>query len=276
MQKTGFKFRSSKPTERNEIVQLLSRNFENVPEYWNWKYLANPNIDPSLLMVVEKEGKIVGCGCWLPRILKISGRLEVNSLMAAHITIDREFRKQGLGEKLVESIRTTKAFKKNVSVVSLSLILEAPLYKNYYKRITKHIPVSKSTIVYAKFLTCKQLRKQIDALNKKIQSRSELALSFSKLNLAVRFLLKGAPPFLIRFSTEGIQLKEGETALTGESFSLTVKGDFMFVKEMTEGCKGIVGLITGLLRRKIGLRGNPMSLPKLYKAYKLIKKAYQT
>lgn len=269
----NLKFRQSKPEELGTMVQLMGRTFENTPEYWNWKYLSNPTISSSLLMIIEDDKRIVGCGCWLSRPLRVSSQLEVNSLLASHITIDPEHRKRGLGSKLVESIRTTKAFEDGGYSVSLALILEAPLYKNFYKRITRHVPVSESTIVYAKFLTCAMLRKRFDFLNRKIQSRPEILAQLAKLGLSIRFLLKGSVPFTIRFSEKGIELEE--EGFVEKDASFTVEGDFMFIKEISEGAKDAKGVIAGYFKGKLGLRGNPLRLPKLYKVYKLIKKAYQ-
>jgi GNAT superfamily N-acetyltransferase len=268
----NLKFRQSKPEELNTVVRLMGRTFENTPEYWNWKYLSNPTISSSLLMIIEEDKTIVGCGCWLPRHLKVSSQLEVDSLLASHITIDPEHQRRGLGSKLVESIRTTKAFEDGGYSVSLALILEAPLYKNFYKHITRHVPVSESTIVYAKFLTCAMLRKRFDFLNRKIQSKPEILAQLAKLRLSICLLLKGSVPFTIRFSEKGIELEEG---LVETDASFTVKGDFMFIKEISEGTKDAKGMIAGYFKGKLGLRGNPLRLPKLYKVYKLIKKAYQ-
>lgn len=274
LEKDAFDIHPSKPNELIEIVRLLNRNFENSPEYWNWKYVSNPTIDPSLILVVENGKKIVGCGCWLPRTLKISSQLEINSILASHITVDREYRKHGIGKLLVESIRTSQASAYKKYSISLSLILESPLYQNFYKRITAHVPVSNSTTVYAKFLTCEMLKKRIDFLNKKIQSKPKIGSELSKLSLSIRFSLKGAPPFILRFTEKGIELKE-EYLADKTKTSYTVKGDFMFLKDLSEGSRSISALIVGTLKRKIGLRGNPLFLFKLYKAYKLMKKAYR-
>lgn len=276
LEKANFRFRLSKPDELDAIVQLMERTFQNTPKYWNWKYVSNPTISSSLFMVVEDNGKIVGCGCWLPRHLKVSSQIEVNSLLASHIAIDPEYQKHGLGSKLVESIRTTKAFKDGGYAVSLALILEAPRYKNFYKRITKHVPVSESTAVYAKFLTCEVLRKRISFLNNKIQSKPEIVSQLTKLDLPIYFLLKGSTPFTLTFSERGIELKEEEKALAQRGASFTVKGDFMFIKEISEGAKDMKGIVVGYLKGKIRLRGNPLRLLRLYRAYKLIKKAYQS
>lgn len=275
METEGFTFRPSKQLEQNEILELLKKNFEMPPEYWRWKYIDNPTVDPSLNMVVEKDGKIIGCGCWLPRSLRISNKLELNSLMAAHVAIDQEFRKYGLGRKLIESIRTTRAFEKNDSVLILALILQAPTYKNYFKHITHHTQISDSTIIYTKLLTLRQLIRQIENINKKILAKPENASALSKLELSIRFRLIGAPPFVVRFLSKGIQLDEESSEMIHKKVTFTVKGGLMFIKEMAEGSRSITNLINGLIRRKIVLSGNPFRLYRLYKAYKLIRSSYQ-
>ena len=107
-----FKFRLSEPAELNEIVELLKKNFEMPLEYWKWKYLENPSINDSLIVVAERAGRIIGCGCWLPRSMKIADELEINSLIAAHLTVEPEYRKHGLGKKLIDYLRVDESLRK--------------------------------------------------------------------------------------------------------------------------------------------------------------------
>mgnify|MGYP000667708838 CR=1 FL=1 len=274
MENQEFILHPSKSTEREEIVQLLRRNFENPPDYWNWKYIKNPTIDSSLILVIKKKQKIVGCGCWLHRTLKISGQLEISSLQTAHLAIDREFQKSGLGKRLLLSMQNASSFNKKGAAICLAVILDNYLYKNFYRRISRHIPISESTAVYAKFLACDQLKKQLEKMNKVILSKPELASSLSKMNLSIRCVLKGAPSFVIQTSANGLEMKEINSTFIGENASFTIRGDFMFVKELIEGYYGISSLFFQLLRNKIALIGNPFSLPKLYRLYKIAKSAY--
>jgi hypothetical protein len=60
--------------EDEEEVRQLTKNVFNIfldGEFWIWKYKLNPSFNPSLVMVAERDGVIIGCNHWLLRNFKL-------------------------------------------------------------------------------------------------------------------------------------------------------------------------------------------------------------
>jgi len=269
----GLSIRSSTKDEAPKLIELFSKSFEHPEEFWRWRYLSNPFLDPYLVLAVEKGGKIIGCGYWMPRNLKISSRLTVSSLLAAYVFVDSEHRGKGIGRALLESMRSLRVYEKNKSIVCTALVQDAGLYKDFYRSTTKDVPFCDSTATYYKFLNCSEIKKRVNELNQKLKTRNDLHNQFSKLKLRILFLLRGAPPFVLEMLGAKMSVEENVDSKIEKFHGLVVKGDLSFALSFIDGEKGIGSLIKAMFTGSLVVKARLKDMYAVYRFSKLLRQA---
>ena len=105
---------------------------------WFWKYRLNPNFDNSLVVIAEKDGKLVGSNYWLLRDLKLSSNTQVKAALGADIAVHPDYRGQGIGTELIRFPRLSGAFKEKGILVSY-MFGRPELNKRFYSPAAGYI-----------------------------------------------------------------------------------------------------------------------------------------
>jgi len=107
--KLEYRLRTYRDDDEAAIVELFKLgigrpNIERASiEGWNWRYRLDPNFDPSLILVAEKDGKIIGCMTTTIRDLKIGSSLKVKAA-SGDIVVHPDYRRRGIATALVHKL----------------------------------------------------------------------------------------------------------------------------------------------------------------------------
>jgi len=259
-------FNSKDEEDLKQLIENVFRDFLN-GKYWDWKYKFNPDFDPSLVAIAEKNGKIIGCNHWLLRRLKISALTEVKAVLGADIAVRPEYRGRGIGKSLLLFLRSSKAIRDKGAVLSY-MFADPNLSKSFYGPAAGYIPAPTTTISYFKLLSWSKLKNNIKAVNEKIKHESK---RLEKLNLKILFQLSGAPQLLLKLSKKGIE--DGETDL--QNADVIVIGDLSTLAVL-KGREGrIRNLLKALLTRKLKIKGGLFSILKFYRSFWLVEEIFR-
>ena len=270
--KEKFEYYYRKFAEGDEpaVIKLVNEAFPNFLEgdFWVWKYRLNPDFDPSLVVVAEKDGQVVGCNHWLVRDFKLSGYLKVKASLGADITVRPEHRGHGVGKALLRFFRVSEAFKEK-GVILTYMFADRDLGRRLYGPAVGYVVAPNSTTMYKKFLNCQRVKERFQLVNEAIQSRKGLQTELNGLNMRILFRLRGAPVFSINLASNQVDLVEGEL----DGADAIVEGDFPLFSSAMEGKGGTSGLIKALLTRKLRVKKGKWKIFKLFKVFKVFKLA---
>lgn len=245
-----------------ELVENAFRGFLN-GKYWDWKYKLNPNFEPSLVAVAEKNGKIVGCNHWLIRELKISGSTEVKAVLGADIAVSPEYRGRGIGKSLLLVLRSSQAIRDKGVILSY-MFADPNLSKHFYKPVAGYISAPTTTVSYFKLLSWRKLKDRIKILNKIKRKRLE------KLDLKIRFHLFGAPQLLLELNKNGVRVSERNF----RNANVTIISDLSTLSILKEKKNRKRNLIRALLTGKLKIKGSFFSLFRFYRSFWLIEEIF--
>jgi GNAT superfamily N-acetyltransferase len=262
-----YSYRHLREKDEKALNDLLKTGFpiflEN--DYWNWKYKRNPYFDPSLVVLAEEDGKVVGCNHWLPRELKLSHQLKVKSALAGDLLVHREHRGKGVAAGLLGALRSSDSVKKN-NILLIYMFAPLKLNKRLYAPVAGYVAAPNSTSTYKKFFSCRELKERIDLINNRIRTDKDLIKKLQGLEMSILFRLTGLPVFTLDFNSEGLYLKESEA----KNPDVVIEGCLPLSSAIIEGTMGVGclldSLITGRLRVKKGL----LKTFKLRKAFRVI------
>jgi len=267
-----YSYRQFLESDEPAVIRLVKNTFPGFlkGDFWVWKYRSNPDFDPSLVVVAEKNGEVVGCNHWLVRDLKLSSSLEVRAALGADVVVHPEHRGHGIGTQLLRFLRLSRAFKKKGIVISY-MFGNPKLSKRFYKPAAGYVAAPNSTITYKKLLNCRELKEEFQRVNDLIKSRKELQTKLEGLKMRVLFRLKGAPNFTINIKSEGVYLEEGK----GENPDVVVEGSLPLFSSMMEAKKGGWGLAKAWLTGKLKIRKGLLKAFKILKAFKVFQLAFR-
>ncbi len=134
-------------------------------KYWKWKYPLNPGFNPSLVVVAEKDGRIVGCNHWLQRKLKIGPTSEIDAGLAGDIAVNPDFRNMGVGKALLKFVRTANPSKR---YPIMYMFANPELRKRFHSPVAGYVPAPDGTVAYTKILNWKKVRQNVSSFNQKI------------------------------------------------------------------------------------------------------------
>lgn len=259
-----FLCRAFSDKDAENVQQLVETVFEDFlnGKYWEWKYKLNPNFDPSLVAVAEKNGRIIGCNHWLFRKLKLSGSVEAEAFLCADIVVSAQFRGRGIGKSLLLFLRRTGAIENTGSVLSY-MFTDTNLGKRLYGPVAGYIPAPTNTILYFKLLSWSKLKNNLKAVNKKLKREKERLEKLSKLDLKVAFQISGAPPLLLELGKNGVKSSKRDF----KNANITVISDLstLAIFKRKKGRKR--SLIKALLTRKLKIRGSLSDILKFYRSF---------
>jgi len=252
--------RSYQDKDKDDIRKLVGGVFQNFLEgkYWDWKYYLDPDFDPSLVAVAEKDGKIIGCNHWLMRRFKISRSVQVNAFLGADIAVAPEYRGRGIGKSLLLFLRSSEAIAKKEATLSY-MFADIGLSKGLYEPVAYYITVPTATVSYFRLSSWKKLMGRLSIINSRVENEKRLFEELSKTNLRILFLLSGAPPILIETSNGHVEARETDL----KDPCITITSDFLTMTVLKEKKGRMRNIMKALIRRKLKVKGSFFNLLRL-------------
>lgn len=271
MKKLEYSYRKFAEADEPELINLVKKAFPSFLKgnFWVWKYKLNPNFDPSLVVVAEKDGQVVGCNHWLARDFKLSADLKVKASLGGDIIVSPEHRGHKVGKALLSFFRTSKAFKEK-GIILTYMFADPALSRRFHQPAVGYVSAPDSTTTYTKFLNSRRLTEKFQVVNDAIQSRSDLQQKINGLNMRILFRLRGAPVFSINLADKRVEFAEGDL----ESPDTVIEGDFTLFSSAIEGKVGLSGLVNCLLTRKLKITKGKLKIFSLFKVFKVFKIAW--
>jgi len=237
-------------------------------EYWNWKYPLNPGFDPSLVVVAEKDGRIVGCNHWLQRRFKIDSAREVVAGLGADVAVAPDFRNMGVGKALLKFVRTANPSKR---YEVMYIFADPELAKRFHSPVAGYVPAPDRTVAFTKILNWVKVRQNVSSFNKKISEGS------AKLSLggevSVLFRVASAPPLVLDVRRGGVEVYEKEAA-SARRADVTIIGDVMTLGGVKEGGSGVWPMLKALLTGRLKLRGKPWKFWSVYRNFWVFREVF--
>jgi predicted N-acetyltransferase YhbS len=253
-----------------ELLRIDFTSFRN-PGYWVWKYKNNPDFDMALVIIAEKEGKIVGCNHWIARELKISKNIQITAALAGDLLVRPDHRGYGIAAELLRAMRSSYAVQKK----GLSLTyMFAPLKLNnrLYEPVAGYVRAPNSTLTYRKMFNCHQMAEKVSELNSRIKEKPTLKRELGKLRVTVLFKITGSPPFALLFKPDGISLNEN----TIEAPDIVIQGLLPLSSAIFEGKLNSKSLMWSFITGKLKIRRGITKILKLRRGVQLLHKASTT
>ncbi|MGB9183560.1 MAG: GNAT family N-acetyltransferase [Solirubrobacteraceae bacterium] len=106
----AFEIRAYKPEDEPQVLDLLQAAFGGWPseveaqrpaELFRWKHMESP-FGPSILLVAEASGAVIGFQAWLRWRLRAAGRT-FHGLRAVDLAVDAEHRRRGVYAALIRA-----------------------------------------------------------------------------------------------------------------------------------------------------------------------------
>jgi len=263
-QNPDYSLRFFEDKDENEVIKLVTSTFEAVSrDQWLWKYARNPHFDRSLVFVAEDNGRIIGCMHYLPRELKITGSLAIKGALGADFAVDPDYRQRGVGSSILKFSRSSKALEKKGIAVTYGFVDYNRA--GFYRRNIDSVIMPLSIAVFRKFFDTSPIEKRLPSLDKPTNEGNKRVVGdLRETNMSVVFRLKGIPIFTLNIRDGNISVDKRETS----DPDLTIGGDPYFLESVFVGSKGVLGLVVGMLRGKIRIRGGLRKILDFYKVTK--------
>jgi len=259
-----YKCRSYQCDDEEQVRALVKNVFGDFldGEFWNWKYKFNPDFDPDLVMVAEKDGVIVGCNHWLLKDFLLSPSLETKAVLGADIAVDPVCRSQGVGKTLLHSLRSSEGLKvKQPSFVFM--FADPSLAKVFHNPKGGYFPAPDQTVFYLKIINWKKLESNAHEFNEQIAAgKFEGRLSGIKLNIL--FKISNAPKLLFSITERGVAIGEKAEGSV-EKPDVTITADLDTLQKVGARKRRYLNMFKALLIGKLRVRGKPKSLIALYR-----------
>jgi len=264
--------RSLDTRDEEEVKRLVKNAFREFldGEYWDWKYKQNPDFDPSLVMVAEKDGRVIGCDHWLLKDLRLSPTLEVKAVLGADIVVNPEFRGKGVGKALLVSLRYSETVKRKNPVI-IYMFADVNLAQNFYTPTGGYIPPLDRTASYIKILNWRKVKENAKLLNEEIRAgkfRSRLA----GFELKVLFKIVNAPSLCFHIAEDGIQVSEGDEC--PETADIVVRSDLATLQKMNCKRGRKTNLFRAALTGQLKFRGKTSKLLSFYRNLWIIEQLF--
>jgi GNAT superfamily N-acetyltransferase len=237
-------------------------------DYWSWKYPLNPGFDPSLVVVAEKDGRIIGCNHWLRRRLKIDSAREVGAGLGADVAVAPDFRSMGVGKALLKFVRTANPSKR---FEVMYIFADPELAKRFHSPVAGYVPAPDRTVAFTKILSWVKVRESVSSFNKKISEGSGKESLGG--GVSVLFRVASAPPLFLGIRKGGVDVYEKEAALERRA-DVTIIGDATTLSSLKEGGSGMWPMVKALLAGRLKLRGKPWKLWSVYRNFWVFREVF--
>jgi GNAT superfamily N-acetyltransferase len=253
--------------DEEKVCQLVENTFGGFldGQFWNWKYKLNPDFDPSLVKVAEKNGVIIGCNHWLLKKFKLSSSLETKAILGADVAVNPEHRGKGVGKTLLRLQRSSEIMKKEPILIAYSFV-NPSLAKHFHTPAVGYIPAPDKTILYFKVLNWKKFSKSANILNEQIAA-GKFKDRLSKFELKVLLKFSDAPHLIFRMSENGVRVDEDE-----QNVDVTIVGDMATFQRVRTEKRIKWNIFKALLMMKLKIRGSPSKILLFYKNFWILQK----
>ena len=265
-EKREYQCRTFRYEDGEEVSQLVENVFGGFLEgrFWNWKYKLNPSFNPSLVMVAEENGAIIGCNHWLLKNLKLSSSFATKAILGADVAVDPKYRGKGVGTSLLRALRSSEVMSKEQPSIAYSFV-NPSLAKRFHTPAAGYIPAPDTTVLYFKILNWKKFAENADRLNEQIAA-GKFKDRLSKFEVRVLFKIAGAPPLNFFMSEKGVTVFDEEKQNT----DLTITGDLVTFQKIRAGKNRKWNLFKALFTMKLRIRGKPRKLLAFYRNFWIV------
>lgn len=251
-------YRTLREKDEEAVKGLVESTFLFLPmgRFWDWKYLRNPGFDRSLVAVAEEGGKIVGCNHWLPRKVKITDSIVVDSMLGANIAVAPEYRKKGVGRELIYFLRSQHIAKKPSLMY---MFTDSELRKHFHAPVAGYVPAPGGTVWYRKILNWNKVKTSVADFNERVKRR-EFGDRLAQVDLTIAIKPLNTPTLCLHLSKEG-----AEIIPSAENADVKISSYGAVFSKVKNGHNGTWILIRALLTGRLKLKG---SLRKIWAVYR--------
>lgn len=255
-----YSCRTFRDEDEKEVKQLIKNAFGSFldGEFWYWKYKLNPNFDPSLVMVAEKDGIIIGCNHWLLKNFRLSPSLETKAILGADVAVHPDYRGKGVGKSLLHSLRSSEAMRNEQPSITY-IFADPPLVKHFHAPAGGYIPAPDTTVLYFKILNWRKLEESIRVLNEQIAA-GKFKERLSKFELKIRLKISDTPQLCLHMTEKGITVEKN-----CENLDVTIVSDLASFQKLRTAKKRGRNMLTAILTRKLKVKARPGKLFTLYR-----------
>jgi len=262
--KKDYIVRTYREGDEKEIAKAY--NFGNIPldlKEWIWKQKQSPDFDPSLVIVAEKDGKVIGIAQAQVRNLAISQMLTVKASQGADLLVVPEYRMKGVATDITSVLRKNLRAK-GVVIGPYGISLPTTFRNFYLKRGGIKIPDKlHCRTVFVKSLSCENLKRQASLVNHVLKERPDLSHRLAKIDLTILFRIRGHPSFAVKVCRGEISIaEEKETA---------VRPDVLVVAPKLSSLTKISELVKLILSGNIRVSGLIRNFFKISKVFTVIR-----
>jgi len=238
-------------------------------DYWEWKYSHNPNFDPSLVAVAEKNGEIVACNHWLLRDVKLSSSSVAKAVLCCDIAVHPDHRGRGVARSLLVFSRSSSLSSARGAVLSYAFA-DAELSKRLYQPAAGYIPMVGSTVRYGRRWSWRDVVRRVEEMNMNVGPEGAFTRRGVKRGFKVVFHILGARPLSIAVNEVGIEASEQDV----EGSTVTVKGDLGTLAALKRRQSRIRTFLKALLTRRLKLSGSLFGIISLYRHLALLEEIF--
>jgi GNAT superfamily N-acetyltransferase len=258
----NISYRTYKQEDKEFVKKLVGEAFPQFldGQFWDWKYQKNPDFDPSLIMVAEAKGRIIGCNHWLLKKFVLSPTVQGKIVLGGDLAVCSEYRSKGVGSALLRSQRNSQAMKilnppiiYTFAVPSLASHLHSP--------VAGYIPIKAQTATYYKIIGWKMIARRAKELNEEIAA-GKFKNRSRKLNLRLLFRISKTPPLRLELSETGVAVLD-DSAQT--NFNVTISGSSSTFQKIRYSKNIKKAIIKAVLTGKLRIKGKPQHLVALQK-----------
>jgi predicted N-acetyltransferase YhbS len=229
----------------------------------------NPSFANSLVVIAEKDGKLIGSNYWLYRELKLSNNTYVKAALGADIAVHPNYRGQRIGLELIRFPRLSGAFKERGIVVSYSFVGRPKLVNRFYHPAAGYVSAPNHTTIYRKLFNCQELKEKFEEIDQAIKSNDAIRKQFKELAMSISFRLKGVPEFSVHIEPEKVYLEEGKA----ENSDVIIEGSIPLSSLIIGSGASVRDLVKSWLTGKVRIRRGLLHIFKLRKAFALFQAA---
>jgi predicted N-acetyltransferase YhbS len=260
----SFLCRTLHKDDEGSVERLVESTFSSFMggRFWAWKYRQNPAFDYSLVAVAEENGKLIGCNHWLRRRFKVSESVEVDGILAADIAVCPEYRRMGVGQALMQFLRTSEATKKERTAV-VYMFADPGLSKRFHIPSGGYVSAPEGTVTYTKVLNWNKVKENASSFEQAAQV-GKFGKRLEGVNVSVLFKVRCAPPLFLYVSKDGADVYEKEAACEQDA-NVVIISDVTTLSRIKKKSGRVRSLFWALLTGKLRVGGRLTKILHLYK-----------